>query len=333
MIPIDGVFVAGLSQSMEPQSIQSVVIKVPCPFNSQKQLSKMPASKSDLSGDYILTLKLQTLLPAVLVLASTFCFGAERELKVAVIGGLNMSGVWPLIKASAERSLNLDITTVIAAPKEQVVPAFMRGEVDLLLIHGGDETFALEAMGYASALRTWGYNEFVFVGPIDDPAGVGRSASGREALQRIQAAEQPLITFRDPGSYQVLKRLLDQAGLVPGQLQLLPDTVNRSQQILRQAASDRAYVIVGHMPVAFGRMPSEGVKILLSGDPSMRRAYVVVTPGSQHPASTAARVNAEKLASYLLSEGGQRILRETGPTDDVPWVFPRAEASGLLQFR
>ncbi|MBL4821497.1 MAG: tungsten ABC transporter permease, partial [Gammaproteobacteria bacterium] len=209
-----------------------------------------------------MNLKRQRLLPAALVLASALCFGAEEELRVAVIGGLDMSGVWPRMEESAEKSLNLDITTVIAAPKEQVVPAFMSGEVDLLLIHGGDETFALEALGYASGLRTWGYNEFVFVGPIDDPAGILEAVSGREAIQKIQAAKQPLITFRDPGSYQILKRLLDQAGLVPRQLQLLPDTVNKSQQILGQAASDRAYVVVGHMPVAFGRMPSEGVRVL-----------------------------------------------------------------------
>ncbi|SVE11849.1 uncharacterized protein METZ01_LOCUS464703, partial [marine metagenome] len=92
------------------------------------------------------------------------------------------------------------------------------------------------------------------------------------------------------------------------------------------------YVIVGHLPVAFGRMPSEGMKILLSGDPAMRRGYVVVTPGSKHPAGSEARVNAEKLAEYLLSEDGQRALGEAGPSDDVPWIFPRREASGLLQF-
>lgn len=277
--------------------------------------------------------RLHRLLPAVLLLAGSLCVGSEAELRVAVIGGLDMSGVWPAIEAAAENALELQISTVSVAPKEKVVPAFMRGDADLLLIHGGDETFALEALGYASPLRSWGYNEFVFVGPPDDPAQVGQAASGREAMLRIQAAKQPLISFRDPGSYQILKRLMDQAGLVPAQLQLLRDTVDKAQQILRQAASDRAYVIVGHMPVAFGRMPSQGVEILLSGDPAMRRAYVVVTPGPQHPATAAARINAQRLAEYLLSADGQRVLTETGPTTDLPWVFPRAEAAGLLQFR
>ncbi len=273
------------------------------------------------------------LLSAVMALVSTFCFGATGELNVAVIGGLHMSGVWPQIEESAEKFLELDIKTVIAAPKEQVVPAFVRGEADLLLIHGGDETFALEALGYASALRTWGYNEFVFVGPIADPAGISQAISGQEAIRKIQMSRQPLITFRDPGSYQIVKRLMDQANLVPGQLLLLSDTVDRPQQILRQAADDNAYVVVGHMPVAFGRMPTEGVKVLLSGDPSMRRAYVVVTPGPHHPATSAARINADKLAAYLLSAKGQGLVAETGTIEGASWIFPRKEASALLQFR
>ena len=283
-------------------------------------------------GDDMLMLKLRSLLVAASALASTFGSGAENELNVAVIGGLDMSGVWSKIEESAEISLKLNITTVIAAPKERVVPAFMSGEADLLLIHGGDETFALEALGYASALRTWGYNEFIIAGPSHDPAGISQTELGRDAIIKIQTSNQPLIAFRDVGSYQILRRLLDSAGLVPGQIRLLPDTVVRPQQILTQAAREQAYVIVGHLPVAFGRMPSEGVEILLSGDPAMRRAYVVVTPGPQHPASSEARVNAEKLAEYLLSEDGQRVLGEIGPTDDTPWVFPRREASGLLQF-
>lgn len=270
--------------------------------------------------------------PAVLMFASISCLGAEGDLKVAVIGGLDMSGVWSRVETSAESFLDFDITTVIAAPKERVVPAFMRGDVDLLLIHGGDETFALEAMGYASALRTWGYNEFIIAGPRNDPAGIAQANSGREALLKIQASNQSLILFRDAGSHQILRRLMDSADLVPSQLQLIPDKVEKPQQILAQAASDQAYVIVGHLPVAFGRMQSDGIDVLLQGDPSMRRAYVIVTPGPQHPANLVARSNAEKLAEYLISEEGQKALEEPGPDEGMSWIFPRRDASGLLQF-
>jgi tungstate transport system substrate-binding protein len=268
----------------------------------------------------------------LLVLVAPISFSAEEEFKVAVIGGLELSGVWPHIAEISEKELDMQITTVLAAPKEQVVPAFMRGEADLLLIHGGDETLALQALGYAAPLRTWGYNDFVFVGPVDDPAEIAQAASGREAIMKIQSSNRPLILFRDPGSFQILKRLLDEAGLTPGQLRLLPDTAARPQQILEQAAREQAYVVVGHIPVAFGRMPSGGTSILFSGDPGMRRAYVVVTPGPRHPANQVARDKAERLTEYLLSEQGQALLQEIGDENNVPWIYPRLEAAALLQF-
>lgn len=269
----------------------------------------------------------------LMVFISSSSLAAADELKVAVIGGLDMSGVWTSIETASEKSLGLEISTEVAAPKEQVVPAFMRGEVDLLIMHGGDETFALEALGYATALRTWGYNDFVFVGPPDDPAGIAQASSGSEVMRKLQASQLPLISFRDVGSQQIVRRLMDNAGLIPSQINLLPDRVDRAQQILMQAAQDKAYVVVGHMPVAFGRMPSEGVKVLFGGDPGMRRAYVIVTPGPRHPAGAAARVQAEKLADYLLSEEGQKTLEQTGPEDGVPWIYPRTEAVGLLEFQ
>jgi len=221
---------------------------------------------------------------------------------------------------------------VLSAPREQVVPLFQSGEADLLLIHGGDETFALEALGYAAPLQIWAYNEFVIAGPDSDPAGVGQTGSGREALTRIQTTDQPLILFRDSGSHQVLRRLMDQAGLVPAQFQLLQDAVDRPQQILRQAAAEQAYVIIGHIPIAFERMPADGVRVLLSGDPAMRRGYVVVTPGPRHPATAAARNHAKRFADYLVSEAGQALVEATDSPAGQRWLFPRDEAAGLLDF-
>ena len=265
------------------------------------------------------------------VVALIFMWGpvavaSQPEVRVAVVGGLELSGTWQQVETAAEQALGIAVTTILAAPKEQVVPAFVRGEADLLLIHGGDETFALQALGYSTPLRTWGYNAFAFVGPGKDPAGIAQAETGQEAIRRIQETAAPLIAFRDPGSYNILQRLLDQAGLIPSQLRLLPDAVPRPQQVLQQAARDEAYVLVGYIPVAFGKMSAPGIKLLFTGDPAMRRAYVIATPGPQHPADTEQREHAEQLAAFLLSPAGQEILGQSTAPDGEPWIYPKEEA-------
>ncbi len=268
---------------------------------------------------------------AAVALMTAFNATAQEEVRVVVIGGLDLSGTWQAVEAAAEEALGLQVTTVLTAPKERIVPLFMEGEADLMLIHGGDETFSLQALGYAAPLQTWGFNEFVFVGPDSDPAGIAQAISGADAIQKIQSSQQPLLMFRDPGSYNILQHLLDTAGLIPAQLKLIPDAAARPQQVLQQASRDQASVLVGHIPVAFGRMTAPGMKVLFSGDSAMRRAYVVVTPGPIHPANETARANSERLAEFLVSEAGQNVLMQSVSESGSPWIFPRNSAE--LQMR
>ncbi len=247
---------------------------------------------------------------------------AEARVKVAVVGGLVLSGVWPALAKRAGKATGLVIETVAAAPKEGVVPIFRNGEADLLLIHGSDETYGLLAAGVAAPLRAWAMNEHVIVGPKDDPAKVAEAADAAEAMRRIVAADAPLIGFRDPGSFGIVHGLFRSLGLRPGPRQQLYDDAESPQQVLRSAADKHGYAVVGHIPVAFGKMPSKGMAVLLKGDPAMRRVYVVVEPGPHHPANTRQRELARQLADYLVSPAGQADLVAADKEAGGPWVFP-----------
>lgn len=247
---------------------------------------------------------------------------APVTVRVAVVGGLVLSGVWPALRSAAEKATGLKIETVAAAPKEGVVPPFRQGAADLLLIHGSDETYGLLAAGFAAPLRAWAMNEHVIVGPAADPAGVAEAADAAQALHRIIAADAPLIGYRDPGSFAIVHGLFRSAGLHPGPQQQLFDDSEAPQQVLRSALEKQAYAVVGHIPVAFGKMPSPGMRVLLKGDPAMLRVYVAVEPGPRHPASPAQRDAAHRLAEYLLGERGQADLLAADQSAGGPWVFP-----------
>ncbi len=252
---------------------------------------------------------------------------ADRAvLRVAIVGGPVLAGVWPALADKVSRATGVRIETVEAAPKARVVPAFASGQADLLLIHGSDETFFLLAQGVAAPLRAWALNEHVIVGPTDDPAGVAQASSGADALRRIAAADAPMIGFRDPGSFAIAQRLWRQAGLRPGPRQQLPDEAERPQLVLASAARRGAYVIVGHIPVQFGRMPDAGLRVLLKGDPAMRRVYVAVVPGPKHPARAAARRMAHRVADYLISPKGQADLQAADQAAHGLWLYPLDQA-------
>jgi len=242
--------------------------------------------------------------------------------QVAAVGGLVLCGVWPRVAEQASQVLAMPVTTVAAAPKEGVVPAFARGEAQMLLIHASDEAMALEASGMAGAARVWGWNQHVIAGPAHDPAGVRSAADGTQALRRIAETGSPFIALRDPGSYTVVQRLWRRGGIRPDARWLRADTGPRSQAVLELAAREQAYAVVGHIPLAFGKMGAPGIELLLHGDPLMRRPYVLLTPGPRHPATPEQRRAAGLLAEYLLSAAGQHAL-EAASGAGGPWVFGR----------
>ncbi|WP_026187962.1 substrate-binding domain-containing protein [Methyloversatilis universalis] len=265
-------------------------------------------------------------LAILLAICSTVCEaqGAadEARVRVSVVGGLVLSGVWPALVGRASKATGLRIETVAAAPKEGVVPVFRNGEADLLLIHGSDETYGLLAAGLAAPLRAWAMNEHVIVGPKEDPAGIAGAPGITEALRRIVAADAPLIGFRDAGSFAIVHGAFRALGQRPGPRQQLYDDAESPQQVLRSAADKRGYAVVGHIPVAFGKMPSAGMAVLLKGDPAMRRVYVVVEPGPRHPANQRQRELARQLTDYLVSPAGQADLAAADKEAGGPWVFP-----------
>lgn len=286
----------------------------------------------------MLLLGLAALLPggAVAQTEKTGPLPAAPTVRVAAVGGLVLSGVWPLLAQQAGQALGLQVETVAARPKEGVLPVFERGDAELLLIHASDEALSLQASGHAAPVRVWAWNEHVLVGPEADPAGVRSSGQmqetgpaqgqgqgqGQEALRRIAAARAPFIAFRDPGSYTVVQRLWRRAGIRPDARWAHIDTSPSPQSVLQQAAALGAYAVVGHIPVAFGKMPlPTGMAVLLKGDPQMRRPYVVLTPGPSHPAGPEARRHALRLADYLVSPAGQTALANADRAAGGPWLY------------
>lgn len=270
------------------------------------------------------------LLGLLLALALAPGARAAEPLRLAMVGGIQMSGVGERLRMRLEAGTGVRLELVAVANKEAIVPRFARGEADLLLIHGGSETFALQARGLGGQMRVWGFNEHVLVGPAEDPARVRGAADGAEAFRRIAAARAPFVAFRDAGSHEIVQRLWKRAGIRPEPDWVLLDRSERPQEILAQAAQQRAYVVVGGIPAAFGKLRGEGLEILLRGDRRMRRAYVALEPGPTHPASATAREDARRVVDYLVSAAGQADLAAADAEAGGPWIYGLAEAPPAL---
>jgi tungstate transport system substrate-binding protein len=241
----------------------------------------------------------------------------NHVVRCAVIGGMTMTGLWPEIAKMFEAQTGYQIEVVATGPRPILDTAMRAGKVDLLTMHSGDITTDLVADGFGVNMRPWTRNELCIVGPPDDPAHIRGMTNGAAALRKIAEARARFVDFEGIGSRELVHTLWRLADSEPkGDWVLKDDTVSK-WNILQFARTNNAYVVVGYIPAQIGKMPAGGMEILVTGDPVMRRPFIVMeTNPKKFP--NANHAGAKALSDFLLSAKVQNFLLEFGRQTNGP---------------
>lgn len=251
---------------------------------------------------------------------------AHRPVRAAVIGGMTSTGLWQQLALRFTARTGIPVVIAATGDRHVCAEALRRGEADLLTMHSGDITTNLVADGYGANMRPWTRNDLVIVGPQEDPAGIRGLRDGAAALRRIAETRTPFLDFQGIGSREMTHNLWRAAGIPnPVGPWLLPDTTTDKWSALRLALEKGACLVVGRIPVIDGKMPAEGMAILVQGDPVMRRPYIVMEANPRRlPAANTD--GARLLADFLLSDETQAFLAGFGVTSpgEPPLFHPVA---------
>jgi tungstate transport system substrate-binding protein len=261
---------------------------------------------------------------ALALFALTGCATATKEkrpVRVAVIGGMMKTGLWPEIAKRFEAETGYNVELTMSGNRELLAEAFREGKADMLTMHSGDISTDLVADGYGTNMRPWTRNEFVIVGPRTDPAGIRGLRDGAVALQRIANAQAPFVDFQNTG--ELTTKLWKKANIRPQGEWLLKDESANSEEVMEFARKKQAYVMLGRIPVLLGIFSADNMEILVQGDPEMRRPFVVMEanpkrfPGANIKGSRA-------LADYLLGSKTQDFLLQFGTNSPggMPLFYP-----------
>ena len=249
--------------------------------------------------------------------------GDPAVVRTAVIGGMTMTGLWPEIARMFQEQTGYRVEVVATGPRPVISVAFREGKADLLTMHSGDITTDLVADGFGTNMRPWTRNDLVIVGPASDPAGIKGLTDGAEAFKRIAAAKANFVDFEGIGSREVCHKLWKKAGVDREGPWLLKDESSDHLGVLGFAREHNAYVVVGLMPVIYDKLSSQGMQVLVEGDPAMRRPYIVMEADPARLPNVNAK-GARALADFLLSDKVQRFLLTFGRDRhaDAPLFYP-----------
>ncbi len=188
------------------------------------------------------------------------------------------------------------------------------GDGDVLLVHAKEAEEAFVSGGYGVERRDVMYNDFVLLGPAEDPAGVAGRADAAAALAAIAGTES-LFASRgdDSGTHRKERKLWSETGVdvdaASGSWYRetgsgMGATLNAAVAMQAYTLSDRATWISFHN--------KKRHRVLVEGDPRLFNPYgVILVNPARHP-----RVRAEagqRFVDWLVGDEGQRAIAEFQP--------------------
>jgi tungstate transport system substrate-binding protein len=248
---------------------------------------------------------------------------ANREVILATTTSTQDSGLLDVLLPLFERATGYQVKP-ISVGTGQALALGERGEADVVLVHAPDAELVWMAAGNGTQRLLVMHNDFVVVGPPNDPAAIRGAATAVEALQRIAAARAPFVSRGDNSGTDILeKQLWQRAGLAPAGNAWYLEVGQGMGQTLNVADDRRAYTIADR-GTWLARRGTLDLPILVEGDAALLNVYHVMPV---NPARSD-RINAaggEAFALWLISPQAQGTIAEYGVDRyGQPLFFPDA---------
>jgi tungstate transport system substrate-binding protein len=250
---------------------------------------------------------------AVSLLATAACGSDESEASGDPSGNMILatttstqdSGLLDAILPMFDKESSCTVKTV-AVGSGQAMAMGEKGDADVLLVHSPGDEKQFMADGHGRSREAVMHNDFVLVGPPDDPAGVADAGDAAKALTRI-ADQKASFASRgdDSGTHAKELALWEEAGVEPTGSWYL-ETGQGMGDTLTIADQKRAYTLADRS--TFLATKSLELYIAFDGSDDLMNNYHVIVV-DREGANTAC---AEEFSSWILDKSVQDAIAEFG---------------------
>jgi len=261
----------------------------------------------------------------VLITGSTGA--AERFVIVQSTTSTQNAGLFDHLLPLFEKATGIEVR-VVAVGTGQALKNARNGDGDVVLVHAKAAEDSFVAEGWGIARHDVMSNDFVVVGPADDPAGVSGMRDSVAALKKIAAVRAVFLSRGDEsGTHSKERALWVQAGV---DVDAVSGTWYRETgagmgATLNTATGMGAYTLTDRGTwISFNN--KGGQTVLVEGDKRLFNPYgVILVNPVRHP-----RVRAEDgqaFIDWLLGPDGQRAIADYR-VDGQQLFFPVRRPSG-----
>lgn len=244
----------------------------------------------------------------------------ESTVTLATTTSTQDSGLLDVLIPAFEKKFNNKVKVkVVAVGTGQAIQLGKDGNADVLLVHSRKDEDAFVKDGYG--IKAWDvcYNQFLVVGPKDDPAKIGSAKTVVEAFQKIAEAKAKFVSRGDDsGTHKKEKTIWTKANIKPegswyvSSGQGMGDTLRMAEEMGAYTITDEATFLTN----------KTGLVVVHKGDKDLLNPY-----GTIQVISTKKPVAANELLWFFVSPQGQKMIGDFGKAKYGKSIFvPDAKA-------
>ena len=231
----------------------------------------------------------------------------SRRVRLATTTSTDNSGLLAILLPPFEEKTGVAVD-VIAVGTGKALRLGEAGDVDCVLVHARAAEDAFVSAGYGVNRRDVMHNDFVILGPVDDPAGIRGKGSAGDALIVLAGNGKASFISRgdDSGTHKKERSIWQSAGVEPTG-RWYKEVGQGMGAVLTLASEMEGYTISDRATYLSMRDKIE-ISVLVEGDPVLYNPYSII---AVNPAvhSHVKYEEAMRLVAFITSSVGQDIIR------------------------
>jgi len=172
---------------------------------------------------------------------------------------------------------------VVAVGTGQAIKTAEQGDADVILVHARAREDKFVAEGYGVNRQDVMYNDFVIIGPKEDPAGIEGMTDAAAALAKIAEAQTPFASRGDEsGTHSKEKAIWEEAVIEPGGDWYL--SLGQGMGATLTFANEKGAYTLTDRGTYLSRQEGLELPILVEGDPILFNPYgIIAVNPEKHP--------------------------------------------------
>jgi len=256
-------------------------------------------------------------------LLATAALAQQPFIVVASTTSTEQSGLFPQLLPAFENDTGISVR-VVAVGTGQALDIGRRGDADVVFVH--DKAAELKWLAEGEGVKRYPvmYNDFILVGPAEDPAKVKGSKDITAALKAIADVKAPFVSRADKsGTHAAELRLWKDAGVDIGAVKgpWYRETGSGMGAALNTSSALNAYVLADRG--TWLNFKNRGtLAVVVEGDKRLFNQYgVMLVSPTKHP--NVKKGLGQKFIDWLVSPRGQDVIAAY-KIDGQQLFFPNA---------